>query len=235
MVISQLPWPLSFPAGRHGPVPYCVDVRASLVELCASFDVSVLHRVRCVLLHSPKAHSRAGHPCVDDKTELVRPAWPHASMTCARMATPKSGQRSFSVDAARLALAMAEMLTPAYGAPSLELLDESRETAVGVRAGATGESTAHQNQHAPAAHALHCVCRVDVRMTAHPHSPSQPDAVALVTRSACGRARAEDGSQATSRPTTLAGRTLTKRVRACRRSPKCRATRNGSALACYSA
>jgi hypothetical protein len=143
MVISQVPWPLSFPAGRHGPVPYCVDVRASLVELCASFDVSVLHRVRCVLLHSPKAHSRAGHPCVDDKTELVRPAWPHASMTCARMATPKSGQRSFSVDAARLALAMAEMLTPAYGAPSLELLDESRETAVGVRAGATGESTAH--------------------------------------------------------------------------------------------
>jgi len=79
-------------------------------------------------------------------------------MTCVRMATPKSGQRSFSVDAARLALAMAEMLTPAYGAPSLELLDESRETAVGVRVGAIGKSTAHTKaSHAPAADALHCV------------------------------------------------------------------------------
>jgi hypothetical protein len=173
----------------------------------------------------------------DDKTELVRPGWPHASMTCARMATPKSGQRSFSVDAARLALAMAEMLTPAYGAPSLELLDESRETAVGVRVGAIGKSTAHTkaSMRRQPMRSTAFVCRVDVRMATHPHSPAQPDAVARITRSECGRARAEDGSQATSRPTTLAGRTLTKRVRACRRLPKCRATRNGSALACYSA
>jgi hypothetical protein len=40
--------------------------------------------------------------------------------------------RSFSVDAARLAFVMAEMLWPAaLGTPSLELPDESRETAVG--------------------------------------------------------------------------------------------------------